>query len=136
MTLKSRLLIALGFVLLALGTIGIFLPILPTTPFVLAAAGCFSGSARLTGWLHKSRLFSDYIKNYKERTGLKKRTVIISLLFLWAMLGISVAWTQALWAVILMPCIGTAVTVHILYMARPKNRAYKIEGFKTDDHAY
>ena len=136
MMLKSRLLIVLGFVLLALGTIGIFLPILPTTPFVLAAAGCFSGSARLTGWLHKSRLFRDYIKNYKERTGLKKRTVIISLLFLWAMLGISVAWTHALWAVILMPCIGTAVTVHILYMARPKNRVNEIEGFKTDNHAY
>lgn len=127
MTLKGKLLIALGFVLLAVGAVGIFLPVLPTTPFVLAAAGCFSGSARLTGWLHKSRLFSDYIKNYKERTGLRKRTVIISLVFLWAMLGISIASIRALWSGILLPCIGIAVTIHILCMARPKNAVCKIK---------
>lgn len=127
MTLKSRLLIVLGFVLLALGAVGVFLPVLPTTPFVLAAAGCFSGSPRLAAWLSKSRLFSDYITNYRERKGLQKRSVAISLIFLWTMLGLSVAWLQALWAVILMPCIGAAVTVHILYIARPKPAARKIE---------
>jgi len=124
--MKSKLLIALGILFLMLGAIGIFLPILPTTPFVLAAAGCFSGSsARLSVWLHKSRLFSDYITNYKRRTGLKKRTILISLVFLWTMLGISIVSIRSLWATILMPCIGVAVTVHILYMSLPKNTARK-----------
>lgn len=120
MTLKARLLIALGFVMLAVGGIGIFLPILPTTPFVLIAAACFSSNARLSGWLHKSKIFSDYITNYRERTGLKKRSVIISLVFLWFMLGVSAVWIQKAWAAVLMPCIGAAVTVHVLYMAKPK----------------
>lgn len=120
MTLKSRLLIGLGFVLLCLGAIGIFLPVLPTTPFVLAAAGCFSGSARLTGWLHKSRFFGEYIENYQKRLGLRRRTVVTSLTFLWAMLGLSAWKIGALWAYILMPCIGIGVTIHILYIARPR----------------
>ncbi|HWQ74261.1 MAG TPA: YbaN family protein [Syntrophomonas sp.] len=122
MTIKSRLLIILGFLLLGVGAIGIFLPVLPTTPFVLAAAVCFSGSPRLTAWLRKSRLFSDYITNYQERNGLSRRTVLTSLAFLWIMLGISVAVIKALWAAILMPCIGLAVTIHILCIARPKNK--------------
>jgi len=79
-------------------------------------------------------LFSDYIGNYRERTGLRKRTVVVSLIFLWAMLGISVGWIQTLWAAILLPCIGTAVTVHILYMARPKNAQRKSKIAEKDRH--
>ncbi|MGI6176627.1 MAG: YbaN family protein [Christensenellales bacterium] len=129
---KSRLLIVLGFVLLAIGAAGIVLPVLPTTPFVLAAAACFSGSARLTAWLHKSRVFSDYITNYKERKGLQKRSVLISLTFLWVTLGVSVALIKALWAAIFLPCVGIAVTIHILYMARrPKGKAAKCSKIQT-----
>ncbi len=122
MRLKNRLLMICGFILLGLGTIGIFLPILPTTPFVLAAAGCFSSNPRLSAWLHKSRFFSDYITNYKERNGLKKSTVVKSLVFLWTMLGISIIGMKALWSSICLPIIGVAVTVHILYMALPRKR--------------
>lgn len=121
MTFKNRLLTVLGFLLLGIGAIGIFLPVLPTTPFVLVAAVCFSGNPKLSAWLRKSRLFSDYITNYQERKGLSKRTVIKSLAFLWIMLGVSIALIKALWAGILMPGIGLAVTIHILCIARPKN---------------
>lgn len=129
---KGRLLVILGFLLLGLGAIGIFLPILPTTPFVLAAAACFSGNKRLSAWLRKSRFFSDYLTSYSERTGLRKSTVIISLVFLWIMMGISVAWLKTLWASILLPAIGIAVTVHILYMSLPKKNAHKAEDMKPD----
>jgi len=128
MTFKSRLLIVFGFLLLGVGAVGVFLPVLPTTPFVLAAAGCFSGSAKLTGWLNKSRFFSDYITNYRERRGLEKRTVVKSLVFLWGMLGVSIAHIRAPWGYILLPCVGAVVTLHILYMARPKNPARGIKG--------
>lgn len=136
MKLKSALLIAFGFLLLSIGAVGLFVPVLPTTPFVLAAAGCFSGSARLSGWLSKSRLFGDYITNYRERTGLRKRTVVISLVFLWGMLGISVVFIGALWAAILLPCVGVAVTAHILYMSLPKNRPRKARNTRPDQRAY
>lgn len=123
MITKGRLLVFLGFLLLGLGTIGIFLPLLPTTPFVLAAAACFSGNRRLSAWLHKSRFFSDYLTNYRERNGLKKSTVITSLTFLWLMMIVSMVYLKTLWAVVLLPAVGIAVTVHILYMSLPKKGA-------------
>ncbi|SHO44717.1 YbaN family protein [Anaerocolumna xylanovorans] len=135
MITKSRLLLVLGFILLGLGTIGIFLPILPTTPFVLAAAGCFSGNKRMSAWLHKSRFFSDYITSYKKHKGLQKSTVIKSLVFLWTMMGISVICMKTLWASICLPVIGIAVTVHILYMARPKNASHRSEDRCLDDNS-
>ncbi len=133
---KNRLLVILGFLLLGLGTIGIFLPILPTTPFVLAAAGCFSGNKRLSAWLRKSKFFSDYLTSYSERTGLRKSTVIISLVFLWTMMGISVVCLKTLWAGICLPIIGIAVTVHILYMSLPKNKAHRSENMKPDGNEH
>ncbi len=134
MITKSRLLVILGFLLLGVGAVGIFLPILPTTPFVLAAAGCFSGNKRLSQWLRKSKFFSDYLTSYSEGTGLKKSTVIISLVFLWTMMGISMAWLNVLWAYILLPVVGIAVTVHILYMSLPKKRLRSSQNKRLGDN--
>ena len=120
MSAKQRLLIVLGFLLLLVGAVGIFFPVLPTTPFVLLAAACFAGNPKWTAWLHRSRLFSDYITNYRERTGLKKRTIAISLVFLWGMLAVSMVCIRAGWATLLLLCVGIAVSVHILYMSLPK----------------
>ena len=125
MRLKSSLFLMLGFLLLFIGAIGIFIPILPTTPFILVAAGCFTSNKRLSNWLIKSQLFGEYITNYRERKGLSKKTVIRSLSFLWTMLTISVICIHSLWAIILMPCIGVAVTIHIVVIAKPKGEAKK-----------
>ena len=125
MRLKSSLFLMLGFLLLFIGAIGIFIPILPTTPFILVAAGCFTSNKRLSNWLIKSQLFGEYITNYRERKGLSKKTVIRSLSFLWTMLTISVICIHSLWAIILMPCIGVAVTIHIVMIAKPKGEAKK-----------
>lgn len=122
MTLKNKILIALGFVFLLLGAIGVFLPILPTTPFVLLAAGCFSSSKRLSSWLEKNKFFGEYITNYRDREGLSTAIVVKSLSFLWIMLIISIISIHALWAAIIIPCIGIAVTTHILMIAKPKEK--------------
>lgn len=122
MNIKQKLLISIGFVFLLLGAAGVFLPVLPTTPFVLVATGCFSSNERLSKWLKKSRLFGEYITNYKERNGIRRGTVIRSLSFLWIMLLLSIFLIHSLWAVIVMPCVGTAVTIHILMIAKPKKR--------------
>ena len=132
MNLKNKLLIILGFVFLLLGAVGIFVPVLPTTPFVLLAAGCFTSSKRLSAWLENSKLFGEYIINYRERNGLSSKTVIKSLSFLWIMLMISAVWIRALWAAILMPCIGIGVTIHILCMAKPKEKKTVAENFSLD----
>ena len=120
MSLKQKILIIIGFLFLGLGLLGIVLPVLPTTPFVLLASACFASNKKLSGWLSKSKLFGEYIVNYKERNGLKKTTVAKSLSFLWIMLFLSMYFIGAIWAVILLTVVGTAVTVHILVMAKPK----------------
>ena len=120
MKIKNKILIGFGFVFLLLGAIGVFFPILPTTPFVLLAAGCFVSSKRLTDWLEKNKLFGEFLINYRERNGLRKIIVIKSLSFLWITLIISIIYIHALWAAILLPCIGIAVTTHILMIAKPK----------------
>ena len=122
MKLKDRILIVIGFIFLTIGVIGLFFPVLPTTPFVLLASACFTSSKRLTDWLKRSNLFGDYIINYKERKGLKKITVIKSLSFLWIMLFISITVIQALWSAILLSCIGIAVTIHVVWMSKPKEK--------------
>ena len=109
-----------GFLCLFVGMIGIFLPILPTTPFLLIAIACFASSPKLSSWLLKIKILQDYYTNYNERTGLKKNTIIFSLCFLWVMLIISMIAIHSLWAFIVMPIIGIAVTIHVLMMALPK----------------
>lgn len=58
---------ALGFLFLGLGFIGIFLPLLPTAPFILLSAGCFAKSSpRLYNWLLANRTFGPMIRNWEE----------------------------------------------------------------------
>jgi uncharacterized membrane protein YbaN (DUF454 family) len=79
-----------GLVCVGLGAIGIVLPILPTTPFLLAAAACFcKSSTRLYNWLINNKWFGEYIRNYKEGKGIPMKTKIITLTVLWVTIGVS-----------------------------------------------
>jgi uncharacterized membrane protein YbaN (DUF454 family) len=78
------LLIVAGTISLALGAIGLFLPILPTTPFLLLSAACYMRSSeRLHNWLINNRWFGEYIKNYQSGKGIPLKTKIVALSFLW-----------------------------------------------------
>jgi uncharacterized membrane protein YbaN (DUF454 family) len=82
--LKPLLLVA-GTVCLALGAIGIFLPILPTTPFLLLSAACYlRSSERMYNWLLGNRWFGKYIKNYREGKGIPLKTKVLAVAVLWA----------------------------------------------------
>lgn len=88
--IEKMLLIAVGTVALVLGAIGVFLPILPTTPFLLLAATCYCRSSeRLYRWLLNNKWFGEYIKNYKEGRGIPLKTKIVALALLWATIGFS-----------------------------------------------
>ena len=68
---KSRAYIAAGFVCVGLGVAGIPLPVLPTTPFLLAAVYFFTrGSRRWHDWLVNHRVLGMYITAFRERRGL------------------------------------------------------------------
>jgi uncharacterized membrane protein YbaN (DUF454 family) len=115
--------LVLGLVCVGLGTIGIVLPILPTTPFLLAAAACFcKSSTRLYNWLIGNKWFGDYIRNYKEGKDIPMKTKIIALTVLWATIGVSNIFilSQLLPSSLVLPmqlimlAIATGVSVHIL----------------------
>ena len=119
---KAIFLTTLGFVFLALGAIGIFLPIWPTTPFVLFAVASFSVNQTIQQRILKFKFINEHATNYKMRTGLKKSSVLVSLAFLWISMGVSMFATKTLWVTVLLLLIGISVTVHILLIARPKNK--------------
>lgn len=78
-------LIIVGTICLALGTVGIFVPILPTTPFLLLSAACYMRSSeRMYNWLLNNRWFGEYIKNYREGKGIPIKTKILAIAILWA----------------------------------------------------
>jgi hypothetical protein len=79
-----------GTICLALGAIGIILPILPTTPFLLAAAACYyKSSPRMHKWLLNNKWFGEYIRNYKEGKGIPRKTKATALIVLWTTIGVS-----------------------------------------------
>jgi len=122
---KQILLTTLGLACLALGAIGAFLPVLPTTPFVLLAAGCFSASSkRLGAWLGRSRFFGPYIEHYRTKQGIKLSLKITSLIILWAGLIASMISIRAIWAYIVLCLVGVGVTVHLLLIkTKPRHIA-------------
>jgi uncharacterized membrane protein YbaN (DUF454 family) len=70
-TAKRRLLIVAGTLFTGLGIIGIFVPILPTTPFLLLAAACFMRSSeRFYHWLINNRILGAYVRDYMEGKGI------------------------------------------------------------------
>ena len=110
------LLIILGTISLVIGVIGIFIPVLPTTPFLLMAAACYMrSSTRFYNWLLNNRLFGNYIRNYIEGRGMPLSTKIYTLLFLWVTIGFSIFLAnQNMVVIIILLLVATGVTIHIL----------------------
>src|SRR5688572_23200264 len=110
------LLVVAGTLSVVLGVIGIFLPMLPTTPFLLLAAACFARSSpRLLHWLNHNRWFGRYIRNYREGRGIPLREKILTLIALWLTMGISVIFVvPLLWVKLLLVVVALGVTIHIV----------------------
>jgi uncharacterized membrane protein YbaN (DUF454 family) len=115
--------IALGSAALGLGVAGIFLPVLPTTPFLLLAASLyFRGSPRLYEWLMGTRL-GDYIRDFREHRAIPLRAKIVSVATLWATIAASAFWAvNALWLRVMLIIVAMAVTWHILSFRTRENR--------------
>ena len=115
-SLRNILLISAGSVSFVLGAVGVVLPLLPTTPFLLLSAACFIRSSdRLYSWLIHHRYFGEYIRRYREHRAITQRHKIVSILLLWIVISIS-AFTavQSWWLRGLLLVIAAGVTVHIL----------------------
>lgn len=102
LTVRVLLLIA-GSLCLVLAVIGIFTPVLPTTPFVLLAAACYArASTRFYGWLLANRVFGPLIVEWERHRSIPRRVKMMSIAMMATTLGISVvffvepAWLKGL----------------------------------------
>jgi len=110
------LLISAGTISIFLGFIGIFIPILPTTPFLLLAAALYSKSSdKFYNWLINNRLFGSFIRNYREGKGITLQAKFISLTSLWLVLGSTIIYAiENIYLKILLLLIAIGVTIHLL----------------------
>jgi uncharacterized membrane protein YbaN (DUF454 family) len=118
--LKRRLLIGAGTLATGLGIIGVFIPILPTTPFLLLAAACYMRSSeRFYQWLINNRIFGAYVRNYIEGKGMPIRIKIFTILLLWLAIGLSITFgVQNIVIRIVLICVAIGVTVHIVLIKK------------------
>lgn len=113
---KKILFILIGTISLGLGCIGIVLPILPTTPFLLLSVACYyKGSKRMHSLLLNNKLFGSYIRNYKDGNGLPLKTKILTLVFLWVVISYSAFFiVNILIFQILMYIVAISVSIHVI----------------------
>lgn len=119
---KSRalryLLLTAGWASLVLGVIGIFLPVLPTTPFLLLSAACFvRSSRRLYLWLVGHPRLGPWIVDYLDGKGLPLKAKVYAIVLMWAGIGLSCYLVPLLWARGFM--LASAVLVSLYILTRP-----------------
>jgi len=114
--MKKTILITLGSFFVGLAVLGIFIPLLPTTPFLLLAAYFYArSSGRLYRWLLSSPLLGDYIRHYREGGGVPVFKKVIVILFLWLMLGYTaLAVVQPWWGKTILFAVAAGVSYHII----------------------
>jgi uncharacterized membrane protein YbaN (DUF454 family) len=109
-------LITLGTISVGLGFLGIFVPLLPTTAFLLLAAWAYARSSnRFYNWLLNNRIFGRYITSYLEGKGVPLQTKIWSILLLWiTILSSVILFIDNIYINILLILIAIGVTIHIV----------------------
>jgi uncharacterized protein len=113
--LRKKLWIICGTVCVGLALLGIFLPVLPTTPFLLLAAYCFGrGSERFYHWLVDRSRLGVYIRSYREGRGIPLKQKILTIALLWVTIGFAIGFAaQTWWLKALLAAIAVGVTFHL-----------------------
>jgi uncharacterized membrane protein YbaN (DUF454 family) len=104
-----------GALSLALGAIGIVVPVLPTTPFVLLAAFCFArGSPALHRWLLANRAFGPLLRDWEEHRSIERRTKIVAIAMMSISLASSIVFAvDAAWLQVALALLGVGLAIGI-----------------------
>jgi uncharacterized protein len=115
-----------GFILVAIGVVGIFLPLLPTTIFLILASICFlKSSPKANEWLRNHKILGGYIDNYQNKTGLTRNAKFANIIALWTSISLSAfLMTERLYIRLILLTIAIGVTVHLL-MIKTKQSGIK-----------
>ncbi|HLU20588.1 MAG TPA: YbaN family protein [Pusillimonas sp.] len=120
-----------GFIALALGVVGMVLPLLPTTPFLLLAAACFMrGSDRMYHWMTHNPVFGRYLLDYQRHKGVTLRVKILAISLMWGSLLYTMYLLPALWWPI--GIIGVGVSLYLIFRLKtipgaPRNETRHID---------
>lgn len=108
-------LLTIGFISVGLGVIGLFLPVLPTTPFLLLAAACFlRSSPRFYQWLTRHPQLGPMVRGYLDGEGIPAKAKVYAIGLLWLSIGISSWWVPLFWVKIILWIIAIGVTIYLL----------------------
>lgn len=114
-------LLTAGTILVGIGMLGIFLPLLPTTVFFLMAAWCYARSSeRFYDWLHHNRYFGRYLKDYREGKGISLSSKITTIVVLWGSILYSIYVSHLILIQAILLIIAIGVTIHILVIPSSK----------------
>ncbi|MCJ7631654.1 YbaN family protein [Candidatus Bathyarchaeota archaeon] len=114
--LKRGLYFLLGTIFLVLGGVGIILPILPTTPFLLLSLACYyQSSKRMHNWMLHNKWFGSYLRNYTEGKGISLKAKLFTISLLWILICYSVFFVVNIMIVqILLFVIAIGVSIHLI----------------------
>ena len=106
-----------GVLAVLLGILGLFLPLLPTTPFLLLASWCFArGSSRLHRWLLSHRVFGEYLRNFEAGRGIPLKAKILATVMLWGSLLLAMRrldGTSSPAILVLLALTGACVSIYL-----------------------
>jgi len=116
--LARWLYVGLGFAFVGLAVLGVLLPVLPTTPFLIVASACFvRSSPRLNAWLLRSRVFGGLLRDWQQRRGVKRRVKFAAAGLLLLAVALSAWIGQFSWpwmtVLIVLALIGLAVVLRL-----------------------
>ena len=113
---RKWLLLSAGILAVGLGVVGAFVPLLPTTPFLLLAAACFARSSdRHYEWLLNHRWMGAYVRNYREHRATTRRVKVVTMVLLWGSIGYAAIAVADGWVVrVLLLSVAVGVTIHVL----------------------
>jgi uncharacterized membrane protein YbaN (DUF454 family) len=119
------ILFAIGWISFVLGIIGILLPVLPTTPFLLLSAACFlRSSPRFYTWLTEHRWWGKYIRYYLNGEGIPLRIKILITTMLWiTILSSALLIVKIHWLSVMMISVATIVSIYIFRQPEPISKA-------------
>ncbi|WP_166359803.1 YbaN family protein [Pseudomonas akapageensis] len=120
--LLRYILLSIGWISVAFGVIGIFLPVLPTTPFLLLAAACFARSSpRFYHWLVSHPRLGPWIVHYLDGHGIPLKGKVYAIVLMWLSIGLSCYLVPLPWARGFMLTSAVLVTIYILRQKTLRN---------------
>lgn len=120
---RRKILVFAGTTSVCIGILGVFLPVLPTTPFLLFAAACYArSSAKFYDWLMNNKMLGSYIRDYRDMKGMRLSSKIMSISMLNVLILYSVIWgVENAYLRVTLLIIAISVTSYLVFLKTIKD---------------